>query len=447
MACLDPAARLALLPPPAPRRYESYDAEGGADKPAASSIAPALLNAAGLPSSLQEAAAMRAARAGATGVGANPCAAIPSAQPGLSRAGVSALQMPPGAQQAAAPPGGGIGHPEAGGLAAVAGEDGAMAGGRSAAALGAVPGAGAGAEVGAAGEYYSEDEYYSDTAASVSAPCALSGGGGGGGGACGASSSPSAVQISVATAGNSAADPGEQAAVPAVEPSPAASSDVWALWSHERTQHVAVQRAQYLSQHERSFGAVVMPSAASVEAFLNIAVLGMREGGAAVLLNDPRGGGPAEVHLALSPPPEAGLRLVWAPADGAPDGHVRTLDIRQVIYCADVPGLGIGAAYPKQFPAHSRFTVVTSEVRLEFSMADPHCLQYFVCGLRHLANQPVARERFLWQRAAALHEEGLRAASFDERLLGGTSGGDGADSLSGFLSKQKAALESLPAER
>ena len=389
---------------------------------------------------------MRAARAGATGVGANPCAAIPSAQPGLSRAGVSALQMPLGAQQAAAPPGGGIGHPEAGGLAAVAGGDGAMAGGRSAAALGAVPGAGA--EVGAAGEYYSEDEYYSDTAASVSAPCALSGGGGGGGGACGASSSPSAVaEIRVATAGNSAADPGEQAAVPAAEPSPAASSDVWALWSHERTQHVAVQRAQYLSQHERSFGAVVLPSAASVEAFLNIAVLGMREGGPAVLLNDPRGGGPAEVHLALSPPPEAGLRLVWAPADGAPDGHVRTLDIRQVIYCADLPGQGIGAAYPKQFPAHSRFTVVTSEVRLEFSMADPHCLQYFVCGLRHLANQPVARERFLWQRAAALHEEGLRAASFDERLLGGTSGGDGADSLSGFLSKQKAALESLPAER
>ena len=66
-----------------------------------------------------------------------------------------------------------------------------------------------------------------------------------------------------------------------------------------------------------------------------------------------------------------------------------------------------------------------------------------MCGLRHLANQPVARERFLWQRAAALHEDGLRAASFDERLLGGAGGEVGGDSLSSFLSKQRLALEGL----
>ena len=221
-------------------------------------------------------------------------------------------------------------------------------------------------------------------------------------------------------------------------PLPLAAPSMWDVWAQERAQHMATQRAQYLTKAAGLRGSIRLPSVASTEDFLNQCVLGMREGAGAVLLNDPSGREPIAVHLELSPPPEAGLKLVWSPIDGKPDGYIRTLDIQQVLYCPEAP-----TQHQLQYPLHTRFVVMTSDARLEFSMPEALELQFFVCGLRHLANQPVARERFLWQRAAALHEDGLRAASFDERLLGGAGGEVGGDSLSSFLSKQRLALEGL----
>ena len=178
-------------------------------------------------------------------------------------------------------------------------------------------------------------------------------------------------------------------------------------------------------------------------------VMGMREGTAACLLNKPRGK-PQTVHLHLS---DSGLKVVWAFADGKSDGHLSTLDVSDVTYSASTTAAATAsaatataafsiasAAAERQYPAHTRFTIVTNADRLEFSIFDANKLLYFVCGLRHLANRPIGRDRLLWQRTAALHLDGLRDNSFDQRLTGSDKEGE---SLSAFLRKQRSALEGL----
>jgi len=115
----------------------------------------------------------------------------------------------------------------------------------------------------------------------------------------------------------------------------------------------------------------------------------------------------------------SGLKLTWKPMGGGAEGSVKTTEIRAVAY---------GAAASD---APTRFVVETkSGPSFSFTIADARKLHHFVCGLRHLAQQPLERRQFLWQRTAAMNREVVAAGSFDSKL----------SSFSGFLQSTRSTL-------
>ena len=195
-----------------------------------------------------------------------------------------------------------------------------------------------------------------------------------------------------------------------------------------RTEELASQRVEYI--HKANARQTPLPEPEeSLEGFLNSCIKQMREGTQAVLFHPPQSGGMVDqVQLALSPPPEAGLKLEWRSKDGL-TGCIHTLDVKEVLY-APAP------ATAPEYPRHTRFAAVTSDARHEFAIADDVKLQAYVCGLRHLANKPVARDRFLWQRASLLDEDQMRSNPFTSRLMGSKTSEGSEDSLSAGLRKQ-----------
>jgi len=204
----------------------------------------------------------------------------------------------------------------------------------------------------------------------------------------------------------------------------------WSTWAEERETRAASQRSAYLQRHTQAVASGKMAASQeemSDEAFARQCVRSLQDGTRATLLQQ---AGATGVQLVLS---TDGLRLMWTPggsgqSDSTPaSGFVRTTDLRSVVYDgADLAAPSSG----ESFPAHTRFAIVTPYETIRFAITDAPTLQHFVCGLRHIADRPLDRRAFLWQRTAALNREKVAAASFDTRL----------NSLAAYLQAQKSSL-------
>jgi len=191
----------------------------------------------------------------------------------------------------------------------------------------------------------------------------------------------------------------------------------WSSWAEQRAQRVAAQRSTYLQRHTEALKSASAPQEEmSDESFARQCVRALQDGTRATLL---KGSEATSVQLVLS---TDGLRLTWTPG-----GEVRTTDLRSVVYDgAELAPPTAGETHP----AHMRFAIVTPYETIRFAITDSQTLQHFVCGLRHIADRPLDRRAFLWQRAAALNRDKVSAASFDTRL----------NSLAAYLQAQKASL-------